>query len=52
MEKLKPSYVTNTIDALISGMYDRQHKKRLGMQEELLIVKKAFQTYIESQEEE
>lgn len=52
MAKLKPSYVTNTIDALIAGMYDRQHKKRLNVQEELLIVKGAFKAYIESQEEE
>lgn len=52
MAKLKPSYVINTIDALIGGMYDRQHKRRLDTQEELLIVKDAFKTYIASQEEE
>ena len=52
MAKLKPSYVINTIDALISGMYNYQHKRRLNVQEELLIVKDAFKTYIASQEEE
>ena len=52
MEKLKPSYVINTIDACIAGMYDRQYKRKIGRKEELLIVKDAFKTYIKSQEEE